>query len=75
VTQPAAQQTSGPFVVVAEGWHLCVLAGLTTPQAAGITDGIGILLALYACAQGRPRTAATLSAAAAASAAAIALLP
>jgi hypothetical protein len=47
-----------------EGWHLCVLVGLTTPQAAAATDGTALLLALLAVLRGRTRTAATLTAAA-----------
>ncbi|MFE5140346.1 hypothetical protein ACFRDV_22160 [Streptomyces fagopyri] len=58
---------------IADAWHWCVLAGLTTPAAAACTDGIAVIVALVAIARGYQRPAATLSATAAASAVAIAL--
>ncbi|MFJ6085132.1 hypothetical protein ACIQI8_27360 [Streptomyces sp. NPDC092369] len=64
----------GQLAAIAEGWHLCVLIGLTTPQAALCTDGVGLLLALYSCARGRASTGAALSATVSASATALALL-
>ncbi|MFJ4787597.1 hypothetical protein [Streptomyces sp. NPDC088794] len=62
------------LAAIAEGWHVCVLVGLTTPQAALCTDGIGLLLALYSCARGRASTGAALSATVTVSATALALL-
>ncbi|MGW0795938.1 hypothetical protein [Streptomyces sp. NPDC002692] len=59
---------------IADAWHLCVLAGLTTPAAAACTDGVAVIVALVAIARGYQRPAATLSATAAASAVAVTLL-
>ncbi|WP_019059981.1 hypothetical protein [Streptomyces prunicolor] len=74
MTPPEAEPDKNVVALVCEGWHWCVLAGLTTPQAAVCTDGAAIALALLACARGRARTAATLSATAAACTTAATLL-
>ena len=73
-TEPSTSSAKGPFTGAVEAWHLCVLAGLTTPQAATCTDAVAIGLALIAGARGRLRPAAALSATAAASAVAVTLL-
>ncbi|MCI3277623.1 hypothetical protein [Streptomyces cylindrosporus] len=64
----------GLFTPAVQAFHLCVLAGVTSPTAATCTDLGAVALALVACARGRVRPAATLSAAVAASTVAVSLL-
>ncbi|QCX81070.1 hypothetical protein C9F11_37435 [Streptomyces sp. YIM 121038] len=53
---------------VADAWHLCVLAGTTSPTAAALTEALALLLAITAATYGHHRPAATLTAATTASA-------
>lgn len=47
---------------IADGWHLCVVAGLASPAAATISDSLAGLLALLAVFHGHRRPAVTLTA-------------
>lgn len=52
---------------ITNAWHLCVLAGLTTPAAATATEATAAVLAATALTHGQARPAATLAATALAS--------
>lgn len=47
---------------LADGWHLCVALGLTTPTATHLTDGLALLLVVAAWHAGHYRSAVTLAA-------------
>ncbi|MFE9372268.1 hypothetical protein ACFYM2_21210 [Streptomyces sp. NPDC006711] len=47
---------------LADGWHLCVALGLTTPAATRLTDAVAALLVVAAWHAGHHRPAATLAA-------------
>jgi hypothetical protein len=47
---------------LADGWHLCVALGLTTPTAARLTDAVAALLVVAAWHAGHHRPAVTLAA-------------
>ncbi|MFI1677042.1 hypothetical protein [Streptomyces sp. NPDC020607] len=59
---------------IADGWHLCVLAGLTHPTATTATEAAAALLATAALLHGHRRPALTLTATATAGHLAAALL-
>lgn len=59
---------------LADGWHLCVALGLTTPTAAHLTDAVAALLVVAAWHAGHHRPAATLAATTLSTAAASAYL-
>lgn len=45
-----------------DGWNFCAAVGLTNPDAAAVTDSVGVLIAAVALLAGHRRPAATLSA-------------
>ncbi|MFD7016099.1 hypothetical protein [Streptomyces sp. NPDC059928] len=47
---------------LADGWHLCIALGLTTPAAARLTDALAVLLVVAAWHAGHHRPAVSLAA-------------
>ncbi|MFI1889839.1 hypothetical protein [Streptomyces jumonjinensis] len=47
---------------LADAWHACAALGLTSPTAAVLTEGYGLLFAAIALAAGRTRPALTVTA-------------